>query len=364
MPVYRTFVAVAEVSDITLTRRIPLRQDQAIESYYNFTVSNIHIAALCSISQAVAAYTVEMFQLPPEVYSAIASHLSKSDLLTLSYTSKAFQRAAEPRIYESVHLRDPHVAIASFFPLLKNDAFRAPYVKRFLLYEDPRFSDPRRSLVTCPPQFWHSVQLVLKRLVNLDYLVIHDPQLARSWLLDDHEVRFQLREANLRLPWDASLVAFLEGQQRLQRLILSGGVVDDRVLPSLSPNALPKLEVFSGSVLVTPEVLGCPLTRLQMTVDESTVLVLHTVVADIGKNVRTLRKLNILGMPEELCMSIVKTISTAVFAPVLRYLGVLTIPPPARDVSSPFLFPRWRVDIVRGSSASASRVYGRTRITS
>ncbi|KAI0691144.1 hypothetical protein C8T65DRAFT_711541 [Cerioporus squamosus] len=236
-----------------------------------------------------------MVQLPPEVYSAI------------------------PRIYEHVVLRDAQNAFIGCHAIAVRDAFRAPYVKRFILYQDIRRTMPRNNLAAVPAQFWLSVQHALAKMVNLEYLVIHDPQVAQSWILDHEDIRFQLREANLRLPWDSHT-------KKLNALILATDGKEDGPLCALPAAALQSLEVFSGPVLVAAELLGCSLTRLQITVDEETAPILPTVVADLGKIMKTLRKLHVVGMPDHLLMETLQLVSTSVFAPTLRYLGILPIP--------------------------------------
>lgn len=271
-----------------------------------------------------------MIQLPPEVCSAIASYASPRDLITVSRTTKAFQRAAEPRLYEHVILRDAQNAFIGCHAIATRQE-RASYVKRFILYQDVRRALPRNNLAAVPAQFWLSVQRALCKMVNLEFLIIHDPQAAQSWILNHEEIRFQLREANLRLPWDAHTVAFLATQKKLNALVITTDGKEDGPLCALPAAALQSLEVFSGPVLVAAELLGCPLTRLQMSVDDETALILPTVVADVARYMASLRKLQILGMQEHQVVETLQSISTSVFAPKLRLLGILPIPP--RDVS-------------------------------
>ncbi|KAI9068735.1 hypothetical protein FKP32DRAFT_1561039 [Trametes sanguinea] len=241
-------------------------------------------------------------QLPPEVFGAIASYAtSQHDLLTLSCTSKAFQRAAEPRIYESMILRDAQSAFIGCHALLARDAFRAPYVKRMVIYQDPRRANARNNLAAAPLQFWLAIQHALTKTVNLESLYIHDPVCSHSWIVDHQDIKFQLRETTLRLPWDSHVVSFLETQKKLLALVLLDAHYDGPVYP-LSPGALPILETFNGPLLVLPELLGCPLKRIQMTAEHETAPLIPTIVADLGKIMKTLRSLNIVGLPEELVL--------------------------------------------------------------
>ena len=170
----------------------------------------------------------------------------------------------------------------------------------------------------------------LKELVKVNGNQVAPAELE-GWILNHEEIRFQLREANLRLPWDAHTVAFLATQKKLNALVITTDGKEDGPLCALPAAALQSLEVFSGPVLVAAELLGCPLTRLQMSVDDETALVLPTVVADVARYMASLRKLHIVGMQEHQVVETLQSISTAVFAPKLRLLGILPIPP--RDVS-------------------------------
>ena len=275
-----------------------------------------------------------MVQLPPEVYSVIASYVNARDILRLARTTKALQRAAEPRIYEHVVLRDAQAAYLGCHSITMRDGLRAPYVKRFVLYQDPRRANSRNNFAAVSAQFWLIIQLALTMMVNLDALVFWDPAVSHSWILAHEQIKFQLREANLRLPWDAHVVAFLQRQDKLQTLSACDAA-DDGPLCPLPPRALGALEAFSGPVLVAAELLGCPLTRLQIVLDDDTAPILPTVVGDLGKIMRGLRSLSVVNMPGSLLLETVQLVSTSVFASTLRYLGVL--PLSSTEVSCPLV---------------------------
>lgn len=281
-----------------------------------------------------------MANLPAEILGMVASNLAPPDLLRLARTSRAFQSAAESRLYESVVFRDASAAFFGCHALTVRNAFRAPYVRRFILYQDPRRMHPRMSFAAVPPQFWTAVQAALRVMVNLDYMVFHDPNIAHAWILptrpaidaeDESEGLLQLSEANVRLPWDPALVAFLADQRALRVLVLGpdadlrGSDSGDGPLCPLPPRALPALEVFSGPLLVAAELLACPLTRLQIAVDEDTAVLLPTVVADLARTVPTLRKLHLVGVPEPVSLETLGVAARGVFAAGLRTLGVLPI---------------------------------------
>ncbi|KAI0775609.1 hypothetical protein BD413DRAFT_279821 [Trametes elegans] len=271
-----------------------------------------------------------MSLLPPELLSAIVSYASTQDILTLSHTSKALQRAAEPRLYENVVFNDAESTYFGCHAILVRGAFRAPYVKRIQVFQDPRRAVGRNNLAAAPPQFWMSFQHVLTKTVNLEYLFFHPPTMMNSWLLDHEDFRFQLREAQLRLPWDSHMVSFLQTQQKLLSLATVDAREDGPLYP-LPPTALPVLEIFNGPALIVAELLGSPLKRLQMIADEETAPILPTIVADLSKIMKPLRTLSIVRLPEEFVLETFQLISAAVFAPRLRYLGVLPLPTAMRE---------------------------------
>lgn len=274
-----------------------------------------------------------MAQLPPEVLSAIASYATPRDLLVLSRTSKGLQRAAEPRIYETVILRDAQSVFVGCHALLARDAYRGPYVKRLFIYQDAQRVTGRNNFTNAPPQIWLAIQQTLTKTVNLERLLLHDPTCSHSWMLDHEDIKFQLRDAQLRLPWDEPMVSFLQTQHKLLSLSTEDAREDGPLYP-LAPSALPVLEIYSGPLLVVAELLGSPLMRLQMKADDDTAPLIPTIVSDLARIMKTLRNLCILGLPEELSLEVVHLVSTAVFAPHLHYLGILPLPGMHREVSA------------------------------
>ncbi len=274
-----------------------------------------------------------MVQLPPEVLSAIASYATPRDLIVLSHTSKGLQRAAEPRIYEHMVLRDAQSIFIGCHALLARDAYRGSYVKRLYIFQDPRRVTGRNNFTNASPQFWLVIQHALIKTANLEHLILHDPTLSHSWILDHEDIKFQLRDAQLGLPWDEPMVSFLQTQHKLLSLATEDAREDGPLYP-LAPNALPVLESYSGPLLVVAELLGCPLVRLQMRADDDTAPLIPTIVSDLGRIMKTLRNLCILGLPEELSLEIVHLVTTAVFAPHLRYLGILPLPAVHLEVSA------------------------------
>lgn len=233
-------------------------------------------------------------------------------------------------------LRDAESTFLGCHAILARNAFRGPYVRRIFIYQDARRATARNNLSAAPPQFWLVIQHALTKTENLETFCIHDPTISHSWILNHTDFKFQLREATLRLPWDSNTVSFLQTQRKL--LILSvADARDDGPLFPLPPGALPMLEVFSGPALVAAELLGSPLKRVQMTTDEETAPLVPTIVADLGKIMKTLRTLSILGLPEEFVLETVHLVATSVLASQLRYLGLLRLPM-MREVNRSF-FP-------------------------
>ncbi|KAH9919164.1 uncharacterized protein BXZ73DRAFT_92103 [Epithele typhae] len=229
--------------------------------------------------------------LPPDVYNIITSHLSVRDLFPLAHTSKAFQRAAESRIYETLVLRDAQRAILCLHSLGLHNAARTSYVRRLYLYQDPGRTPPRLHFGTIPVQFWSHLQAALLRMPRLEYIMFGDPTASHAWVLHhaDRPVPFQLREANFNLAWGPHLAAFLNRQKRLRI----------RPLCALEPGALPALQVLSAPVLVVAEILvvAPPVTHLQIVADDDTMPLVPTLVADAAETMPGLINLSFLGLP-------------------------------------------------------------------
>ncbi|GBE85459.1 hypothetical protein BKA93DRAFT_828851 [Sparassis latifolia] len=265
-----------------------------------------------------------MTALPAELCNQIVHYSSQRDLFSLCLTSKALQRATEARIYECIFLRDMGVAYRACRAIVGRGGVRGAYVKRFWFSQDTRRLPPR-TMVQLPPQFWQAVQDALTKMVNLDFLLLNDPANANTWVLSSPTYKFQLREASFQLPWDAEMVAFLQTQNRL-RVLHTEDSFEDGPLPAITPGKLQSLQVYNGPVLVVAELMACPLTHLQIMLEEDTAVLLGTVVTDLGRSMKTLRSLNVAFMPEHYMLETLQLISTSVFAPTLRHLGILPIP--------------------------------------
>jgi hypothetical protein len=158
---------------------------------------------------------------------------------------------------------------------------------------------------------------------RLDTILIWDPTVSNTWIFDPSHVKLQLREAKLRLMWDACLVQFLETQTNLRSLqVLNSPAQEQR--SAIHPQALRSLETFDGPLLIAVQLLSCPLTHLQVSVDAEAASQLLSVLPHLAKTSRTLRALNLLDIPEDLATSAALLISKA--CPELHYLGILPLP--------------------------------------
>ncbi len=117
---------------------------------------------------------MEARNLPPELCTRIALHSRQSELLNLARTAKALQEAAESRLYSTMYMRDPTIALRACSSILAGGARRGSYVYRFWFYLDSRRS---RHLVLSD-HCWQALRASLAVMPNLEDLCIHDPTLT------------------------------------------------------------------------------------------------------------------------------------------------------------------------------------------
>lgn len=259
-----------------------------------------------------------MHVLPREVCTAITYHAARADLIVLSRTSRTLQRAAERKIYEDVNLQDPAIVFEFCKSLIAKNGARGVYVRRFwFMYE------PRRRTTPLPRHFWQAIHAAFVAMVNLELLWISDPDLQNSWVLAD--TKFQLVDASLIFAWDQHLVRFLQRQTRL-RVLYTHDAPEDSPICTLPPGSLPALEQYLGPLTVAGELLQCPLTHLQVIMDDVVLPILPSFLADAGKACKRLRSLSILSVLEPMLFEVVQLVLASVFAPRLRYLGTLAYP--------------------------------------
>ena len=265
-----------------------------------------------------------MASLSPEIYGQLVQWTDNNTLCALAQVSKALRPVAERPLYRTVYARDAEDAFNACLALATRGGERGPYVRRFYFY-------PRSSRLTVLPEhFWQAVKVALTLMVNLDVLVLHDPTFTNTWVLSGPEIKFQLREANLVLQWDRTLVDFLETQDRLVSLHVEDSL-EDGPLAAIAPGKLDTLRVLHAPPLVVAELLACPLTHLQIEVDSDTAAIVPTIMLDLGRIMKSLLSLQVIYLPENMALEVFHIISTSVYAPTLYRLGAL--PYPVQSVS-------------------------------
>jgi hypothetical protein len=260
--------------------------------------------------------------IPPEICSRIVQWSAHSELSRLCLTSKAFLRAAECKLYEHLYLSDPVSSYHACQTIASKDRI-ALHVRTLWLYQDRRRSNNPAPLT---PQYWMMVHSALLKTLNLDVLVIVDPETTNSWVL--RETRFQLREANLRFTWDAHLVEFLQTQNRLRSLqttvILTSADTEETTVLGLQPGSLPALEMYEGPILAAAELIYSPVTNLQVFLEQETLSQSFSLLPRLVLISKSLRSLSILEIPEEISLSVFDLCSQ--YAPHLCHIGIFPIP--------------------------------------
>jgi hypothetical protein len=267
-----------------------------------------------------------MLALSPELCGRIVELASnrRQDLLALCLTCKAFQREAEVRIYTQLVFTEPDKVLKACNTVINNERL-AICVHTFWFNQDSRRSPPNLG-----QPFWSALQAALIVMPNLESLLLCDNSYANSWILDNPRIQFRLREAKLRLTWDAHLIRFLETQASLRSLHLYDPV-EEVLTGVLSPNAVPDLQTFDGSLMIGIQFLPSSISHLQLIVDCDADQCLD-LLARFGIVRKTLRSLSLLDIPEEAALTALKIISEVL--PDLRYLGL--VPYPVTNVSNFF----------------------------
>ncbi|KAH9831430.1 uncharacterized protein C8Q71DRAFT_303444 [Rhodofomes roseus] len=261
-----------------------------------------------------------MATLPQELYGQIVQWTQTNTQLALAQTSKAFQRGAESQLYQALFLRDANVAYKACVAVTTRDGERGPYLRKFWFYH--RTNNRVDSL---PERLWLRIKAALDVAVNLEILLMYDPALTNTWVLSATDIKFQLQEANLGLQWDKTLVEFLETQEGLTYLHVEDSL-EDGPLAAISPGKLQSLKTFQGPPLVVAELLTCPLTHLQVEVENETAAIVPTVMLDVGRIMKNLRSLHIVYLPEQMALELFQLISSSAYAPTLQFLGALPYP--------------------------------------
>ena len=270
-----------------------------------------------------------MLALSPELCGRIVYYSYREDLLALCLACKAFQREAEVRLYYHIQFTDTHQALLACNTLVHND--RLPlHVRTFCFRQDDR-----RAPGDLGHRFWSAVQQALIAMSNLEVLVLCDASHSNGWVLSHPEIKFSLKEAKLRLTWDAPLVKFLERQQALQTLHVYDPLED--IAHHIIPGSLPNLKVFDGTLMVGMQLIPSPLVYLQLMIDSDPAPALAA-LPGFGALRKSLRSLNLLEVTEDLSLPILRCVSGVL--PDLRHLGILHYPMTAVRISVFFsVFP-------------------------
>jgi len=269
---------------------------------------------------------------PRGVCSRIANWIKPNDLRTLTslcLTSKAFNHAAEPRLYHQLYFTDSLTAYHVCQTIASCDRI-ALHVKTFwTLFNERRWNSSRNHL---NPQFWDVVHLALRKMHNLQVVAIGDPSCPSAWIF--RQCQFQLQEAEVRTDWDADLVRFLDTQPQIHSLRitnprLSSTELDRLPLLALPQGALPSLRIFDGSLIAALEFVSSPITHLQVSLGQD-------VAEDVGQLLKqlalfsgTLTSISIIDLSYSISVGAFDFFS--LIFPHLRHIGI--IPLPFSDVS-------------------------------
>ena len=251
--------------------------------------------------------------LSPELCHRIARWTHRLDLPRLALACKSFQVASEKRLYETLFLGEPYVALIVCQTIVEASRL-GPYVREFYIYQEDR----RARDVCLPLEFWTTVQDAMSTMCNLEFLYIHDNG-SNTFILDPARITFRLKSAQLHLDWDEHLVAFLSGQCRLNDLLLSEGPPSLEDGPQLQ---LPHLKLFAGTITAAAQLMASPLTHIHIEAAAVT-MTLGSLIRTLATCRKTLRSLCVVNIPESHSLEALQLISTMI--PNLRYLGILYI---------------------------------------
>lgn len=269
---------------------------------------------------------------PQEVCFRIVNWIKSSDFRTLAslcLTSKAFRRAAEPRLYHQLYLTDSLMASHVCQTIASCDRI-ALHVKTFwTLFNERRWNSSRNHL---NPQFWDVVHSALRKMHNLQVIAIGDPSCPSAWVF--RQCQFQLQEAELRLDWDADLVRFLDTQSQIHNLRITNSRLPSSELDRLPLSALPQgalssLGVFDGSLMTAVEFVSSPITLLQVSLGQDGVEDVGHLLKQLAMFSGTLTSISVIDLPCSISAAVFDLFSLTF--PHLRHVGI--IPLPFNDVS-------------------------------
>lgn len=254
----------------------------------------------------------------PEICTNIAQWTARPDLPALALTSRAFLHAVQPILYQTMHLPTTHCAHLACSTLAEAPRLGA-YVRTFGLYN----SSSRRAQPAMAA-FWSLVHAALSCMDHLETIILVDPTGSHGAVLEGVKSEV-LKEVRVRLPWDRTFVTFL-GRQKLVKHLQCVNTVDQVESLPITPDVLPALQTFEGSVTNAAQLLSVPLTHMQLFIDPEASPHLFEYLTELGVNHgSTLRGFNLLELPDDAVPRTIEQISRS--CPNLRYLGGLALPP-------------------------------------
>ncbi|OCH92821.1 hypothetical protein OBBRIDRAFT_811454 [Obba rivulosa] len=276
-------------------------------------------------------------ELPQEAYNLIVKHVgTRSDLAALCTVSKAFQRAAERALYNTLDLHGQiqTVIVCDVLSRTHRIAILVSALSIFAQDEDNNDGEMESSMNI----FWTSIANALQGTTRLRFLNLYTDggvEMATAWILDG--CSFQLRNFHCDLAWDGHLVSFLATQSRLTNLYLVDYKDDTPI--STSVNFLPRLSILEctfteAAVALVP---ARPITRLKTCFSRSNIdgkrLEMRALFSSLRLSRKTLRSLDIAdsSYTAEFSSELLASLAHSVHVYDVRYLGTLVLPIGGRE---------------------------------
>lgn len=275
----------------------------------------------------------------PDVCTLIASWVADDTLPALSLSSKAFLRPAQAHLFHTLRFN-----ILSDIAGLCRDVHASERLGEYLrnLYIVLETSGSTRLNGAARIAAWQDVVLGLKRMPNLETLLIYDPDLVNTWIFEDLRTPpFQLENLQLEFQWDQHVVDFLGSQKELVGLetlcpdpyvASPDGTPTQITLPTIPVDGLlPRLEKLETQLFIAQQLLTPfpgrkqypPLTCIRIKPDPGNDCAVLSMLPNLRWVHRSLRAIHV-QMPEDVAWKAIDMIATAV--PTIRYIGVLHIP--------------------------------------
>ena len=312
-------------------------------------------------------------ELTLEAYRNIVKNVrSRADIATLCRVSRAFRRAAEWALYNTLLLQNNEEALLLLRTLSAPSSRQATLIDALTISlpgdgsfeSDDDASDEEyhaQAPDPVPVTFWPSVAQALQHTKRLRYLTIQindNSTTAVAWILDG--CRVQLRSFHCNIDWDPSLVCFLNSQRALEDLFIhdyrerlpssTPSSSDSSPVPitdslSVDESAMPNLAIlecgFSEAAVAL--VSGRPVTHLKTcfsrTESEDKREELRQLVTSIENSTRPLRALDIAdsSYAEAFGMEVLDAVvASGNIKRKLGHLGTLVLPVDGQKVSRPF----------------------------